>query len=147
MAKDNAIYTVTPPDLHLTENGPTVLISSTNPDFIERVKEMYADAIHDISVVFCVQSKRTNENTVGWMWYVSRTCDTMIVDIDTCGWVDIATALTKEQDHNHAVVFYSEKQKRLDAVKLINATSSYIILRSLDEIASYINLEFPPVTE
>jgi len=78
---------------------------------------------------------------------VSRAVDIMVVDLDTCAWVDICTALTKEQDDNHVVVFYSEKNKRRDAIKLINATSKYIILKSFKEISGYmeshVQLTFP----
>lgn len=38
MKLDNSSYTVTPPDLMLTEHGVTVLVSSTNDKLIEQIK-------------------------------------------------------------------------------------------------------------
>lgn len=140
MKRDNSSYTVTPPDLLLTDDGMTVLISSTNNKIINEIKTIFEKYIYS-SIIFKVQNKPTNENTLSWMWYVSRTCDIMIVDLDTCAWVDVCTALTKERDEDHIVIFYSEKHKKRDAVRLLNVTSSYLILRSLDEIDYYIKEE------
>jgi hypothetical protein len=146
MKQDNSSYTITNPDLFLTNDGISVLITSTNKEFINEVKLIVEHHI-DHSIVFNVQPSSTTETGVPWMWYVSRAVDIMFVDLDTCAWVDICTALTKEQDDNHVVVFYSEKNKKRDAIKLINATSKYIILKSLDEISGYmeshVQLTFP----
>ena len=38
MKLDNSSYTVTPPDLMLTEHGVSVLISSTNDDLISKME-------------------------------------------------------------------------------------------------------------
>ena len=40
MKIDNSSYTVTPPDLYMTEHGISILISSTNTDLINPVKEL-----------------------------------------------------------------------------------------------------------
>ena len=136
MKPDNSSYTITNPDLFLTNDGISVLITSTNKDFIDEVKLIVENHIEH-SIVFNVQPSSTTETGVPWMWYVSRAVDSMFVDLDTCAWVDICTALTKDQDDNHVVVFYSEKDKKRDAIKLINATSQYTILKSIKEISGY----------
>ena len=136
MKPDNSSYTITNPDLFLTNDGISVLITSTNKDFIDEVKLIVENHIEH-SIVFNVQPSSTTETGVPWMWYVSRAVDIMFVDLETCAWVDICTALTKDQDDNHVVVFYSEKDKKRDAIKLINATSQYTILKSIKEISGY----------
>ena len=136
MKPDNSSYTITNPDLFLTNDGISVLITSTNKDFIDEVKLIVENHIEH-SIVFNVQPSSTTETGVPWMWYVSRAVDIMFVDLDTCAWIDVCTALTKEQDDNHVVVFYSEKDKKGDAIKLINATSKYVILKSIKEISGY----------
>jgi len=136
MKPDNSSYTITNPDLFLTNDGISVLITSTNKAFIDEVKLIIENHIEH-SIVFNVQPSSTTETGVPWMWYVSRAVDIMFVDLDTCAWVDICTALTKDQDDNHVVVFYSEKDKKRDAIKLINETSQYTILKSIKEISAY----------
>ena len=51
MKLDNSSYTVTPPDLMLTEHGVSVLISSTNDKLIKSVKDVFEKYI-STSIVF-----------------------------------------------------------------------------------------------
>jgi hypothetical protein len=140
MKIDNSSYTVTPPDLYMTEHGISILISSTNTDFIVSVKELFEKFIAT-SIVFLVQNKKTNSETLPWMWNVSKTCDFMIVDVDTCAWEDIMAALMKTKTPNHTVVFYTAKGVRREAIKLINATSQYITITKLEELNKFLDID------
>ena len=97
MKIDNSSYTVTPPDLYMTEHGISIFISSTNNELITPIKELFEKFIAT-SVVFMVQNKKTNSETLPWMWNVSKTCDFMIIDVDTCAWEDIMAGLLKSKD-------------------------------------------------
>lgn len=140
MKQDNSTYTVTAPDLMLTENGMTVLISSTDEDKVKFIKSVFEKHVYT-SIIFNVQKTPTNENTVAWLWYVSQPADVMIIDLDTCAPVDVCSALLRSTDSNHLTVFLSEKHKRKDMVRLLNATASYPILNTLEELEFYIKYE------
>tara|TARA_R110000744_G_scaffold288593_3_gene399596 strand:+ start:446 stop:619 length:174 start_codon:yes stop_codon:yes gene_type:complete len=56
MKIDNDSYTVTPPDLMMTEHGIGILISSTNEELIDDVKHLFEKFIVT-SVVFMVQKQ------------------------------------------------------------------------------------------
>ncbi|MDA9302662.1 hypothetical protein N9578_00425 [bacterium] len=137
MQQDNSSYTVTSPDILLTDDGISILVTSKNPELVDDIKALYEKYI-DTSIVVNVQDKNTSENTVSWMWYVSRPCDMMIIDLDTCAWIDVCIAMTKKQDDNHSIVFINQKNKKRDAVRLLNATSEYLILKSIDEFDVYL---------
>ena len=62
MKNDNSSYTVTPPDLYMTEHGISVLISSTNEELTDKIKDLFEKHIA-ISIVFLVQNKKTNSGT------------------------------------------------------------------------------------
>lgn len=143
MKTDNSVYTVTYPDLHITEDGMTVLVSSTSRDFVEQVKGIFEKYIKT-SLVFYVQSKKTNSETLAWMWNTSNTCDLMIVDIDTCAWEDIMAALIKPSISNNGVMFYSDKYKRRETARLINATGTNLIVRQIEDIDTFIKLQINP---
>jgi hypothetical protein len=143
MKIDNSSYTVTPPDLYMTEHGISILISSTNTDFISSVKELFEKFIAT-SIVFLVQNNKTNSGTLPWMWNVSKTCDFIVIDVDTCAWEDIMAGLLKSKDEENTVLFYSDKYKRRETVKLINATGTNLVVRSLDDINNYIKLQMSP---
>lgn len=140
MDADNSSYTVTAPDLFLSDNGVNVLISSTDKMFIDDVKDMFELYVQN-SIVFNVQDRVTNKTSLPWMWHVSRTCEYMILDIDTCAWEDIMAALLKTRDENHIVIFFSAKQKRREAIRLINATSKFIIFTRLTELNTFLGLD------
>lgn len=145
MQSDNSSYTVTAPDLLLTDDGISVLITSTNEELVKSIKALYEKYI-DTSIVFNLQQTPTTENTISWIWYVSGQVDTMIVDLDSCAWVDVCAALLKQQDENHGLIFISEKNKKRDAVRLINATGNYIILKSVEEFDTYLKVQLGMAT-
>lgn len=140
MQSDNSSYTVTTPDLFLTDDGISVLITSTNEVFVDGVKKLFEKHI-DHSIVFNVQPSITSAATIPWMWYVSGRVDMMFVDLDTCAWIDVCTALLKRQDDNHSIIFYNEKNKKQEAVRLLNATGEFLILRSMEEIDAYLQMQ------
>ena len=87
-----------------------------------------------------MQQVETKPDSLPWVWHVSRTCEYMLVDLDTCAWEDIMAALMKRTDENHSVIFYSEKNVRREALKLINATSNYVTITKLEDLNKYLDI-------
>ena len=145
---DNSSYTVTAPDLFLSENGVNVLITSTNEELVNGIKLLFEKFIRT-SVIFNVQLTQSDPATMPWMWHVSRTCEYMVVDLDTCAWEDIMAALLKTKTPNHTVVFYEEKRVRREAIKLSNATSKYITITNLEELNKFLDIDtrYPGMTD
>ena len=137
MSIDNSSYTVTSPDLILSDNGATIMIVSTNSDFVDGVKLLFEKYISS-TLIFCVQDKITTEKNLAWGYYISRDCEMAIIDLDNCEWIDVCVALTKFVDDQHSVVFYTEKHKKREAELLVNTIGDYPILRNLGEIDDYI---------
>ena len=92
-------------------------------------------------IQFNVQLTQSDPATMPWMWHVSRTCEYMVVDLDTCAWEDIMAALLKTKTPNHTVLFYTAKGVRREAIKLINATSSYITITNLEELNKFLDID------
>lgn len=143
MRTDNSVYTVTYPDLLMSDDGMSVLVTSTDENFIENVKGIFEKYIYT-SIVFYVQPNKTNSETLAWMWNVSTTCDLMIIDIDTCAWEDIMAALIKPTISNDGVMFYSSKYKRRETARLINATGTNLIVRKVEDIDRFVKLQMNP---
>ena len=138
MKRDNSSYTVTSPDLMLTDNGISLMIISNDNKFIDKVKLLVEQCITS-SIIFYVQKTPTNEQSLPWLWYVSRTVDIMLVDLDTCQWTDILAATSKE---NGLVAFNSFKSKKADALRLLNVQAKYPVLHNWDEVEQIIKKEF-----
>ena len=143
MNQDNSSYTVTAPDLNMTEHGISIFISSTSDELVDSIKSTF-ETVVATSIVFLVQNKKTNAGTLPWMWNNSKTCDFMIIDVDTCAWEDIMAGLLKSKEEESTVLFYSDKYKRRETVKLINATGTNLVVRSISEINNYIKLQMSP---
>jgi hypothetical protein len=138
MAVDNSSYTVTNPDLYLSDNGITIMITSTDDILVDGIKLLFEKYIAN-SIVFCVQDKITNEKNMAWSYYISRDCEIMIVDLDNSEWIDVCLAMSKHIDEQHIVIFYTEKHKKKEAELLVNTLGDqYIIVHSLEDIDSYI---------
>jgi hypothetical protein len=138
MTVDNSSYTVTNPDLYLSDNGITIMITSTNSELVDGIKLLFEKYIAN-SIVFCVQNKITNEKNMAWSYYVSRDCEIMIVDLDNSEWIDVCLAISKYIDEQHIVIFYTEKHKKKEAELLVNTLGGqYLMVHSLEDIDSYI---------
>jgi hypothetical protein len=142
MKNDNSSYTVTPPDLFLSENGVNALIVSTDDNLIDGIKLLFEKYIMS-SIVFNVQ-KNTTSGNLAWLFHVSTSCEFMVVDLDTCKVEDITSALLKSVDESHIVIFVSLKQKKRDLIRLINAKSKYLIFSSIVQLDQYLQIETMP---
>lgn len=139
MKHDDSSYTVTSPDLMLTESGMSVLISSTDTEFVEELKLLIEQYIDAVAIVFYVQDKPTNESNLPWFYHASMSADLLIIDIDTCNWVDIlSTAL----NHKGMLIYYSPKHKKRDALKVLHASAKYPIIHSREDLKEFITAEF-----
>ncbi len=142
MKNDNGSYTVTPPDLFLSENGVNTLIVSTDDKLVDGIKLLFEKYIMS-SIVFNVQ-KNTTSGNLAWLFHVSTSCEFMVVDLDTCTTEDVASALLKTVDESHIVIFMSLKQRKRDLIRLINAKSKYLIFSDLQQLDAYLKIETMP---
>lgn len=140
MTDDNSSYTVTSPDIMLTDDSVNILICSHDQFFIDEVKDIYEKAI-ETSIVFNVQKTSTNLTNIGWLYYVSQSVDVMIIDIDTCDWVDICAAMAKDVDDSRQVMFVTQKNKKRELIRLVNAQRKYTILSSIREFETLVSIQ------
>jgi len=139
MQIDNASYTVTAPDLMLAEYGINILIISSNEKMVEDTKLLFEKYIQS-SIVFNVQQSKTNESNMAWVYYISRSTDFILIDLDTCEWLDICIALTKQLEEEKFIVFWGGQEKK-SAVKLISALGRYFIVDNVDSLDKLIRQE------
>jgi len=142
MKHDNSSYTVTHPDLFLSDNGVQVLLISENESLVADIKLLFEKYIMS-SIVFNVQSK-TTQSSIAWLHHVTNSCEFMVVDLDTCTWEDVIAATLKTVDETHVVIFMSSKQKKRDAIRLINAKSRYLIFQNILQLDAYLKIETLP---
>ena len=51
--RENPIYTVTPPDMILPDNGPIITILSSNENFIKDIESLYENIFKSVTITLC----------------------------------------------------------------------------------------------
>lgn len=137
MKKDNSSYTVTSPDLMLTHDGINVCISTTDKELSQNVRWVFEKYIQS-SIIFNIQDTITTENNLPWLFYVSAPADFLVIDLDTCAWIDICLALKKVKKDHQYIMFINQRNMKPDAVKLINALGEDYIFDSSTMLDDFI---------
>lgn len=137
MKKDNSSYTVTSPDLMLTHDGINVCISTTDKELSQNVRWVFEKYIQS-SIIFNIQDTITTENNLPWLFYVSGPADFLVIDLDTCAWIDICLALKKVKKDHQYIMFINQRNMKPDAVKLINALGEDYIFDSSTMLDDFI---------
>lgn len=140
MVYDNSSYTVTAPDLYLTDDGITILIVTQNEHFSKRAKELFERYIIS-SLVFYESKNITNENNVAWEYFVSKQADLMIVDMDTCEYVDLCVALRRPHQEGKWTMFVNQKGTKREVLRVLAAEGKYFTFKSLEDISHFIETE------
>ena len=140
MVYDNSSYTVTAPDLYLTDDGISVLICSQDELFRKKIKDLLERYIIS-SLVFFENKNVTTEQNVAWSYFVSKQADLMIVDMDTCEYVDLCVALTRPIPQGKWTLFVNRKGSKREVLRIISAEGKYYQFRTIDEIEQFIITE------
>ena len=119
MVYDNSSYTVTAPDLYLTDDGISVLICSQDELFRKKIKDLLERYIIS-SLVFFENKNVTTEQNVAWEYFVSKQADLMIVDMDTCEYVDLCVALTRPTPQGKWTLFVNRKGSKREVLRKLS---------------------------
>ena len=117
--RENPIYTVTPPDMLLPDNGPIISVLSNDKTFVADVE-------------LCHPSGDVTEKNTAWIVSMMRFSDTVYVDLDNITELGIVCVLT--QDTNN-VILISNNKKRKGMIQLLNTMPKYNIYDSVDDYA------------
>ena len=140
MVYDNSSYTVTAPDLYLTDDGISVLICSQNEEFRRQIKDLMERYIIS-SLVFFENNNITTEQNVAHSYFVSKQADLMVVDMDTCEYVDICVALRRPIPQGKWTLFVNQKGSKREVLRVISAEGKYYQFRTINEIEHFIQSE------
>ncbi len=131
--RENAIFTVTPPDLMLPESGPLITVVSTDSDFVQSIETLYENIFNTVSVVLYHPAGKITENNSAWMLGAMRLSDTVYVDVDSLTELSIALALSAESKN----VYINNKNKKQGVVKILNSTGKQIF-DSLEDYSEFV---------
>jgi hypothetical protein len=131
--RENAIFTVTPPELMLPPSGPMVTIVSSNIKFVQTIETLYDNIFNTVSVVLYYPNGKITDKNLAWMLSVMRLSDTVYVDLDDLDELGIALVLTADTKN----VYINEKNKKSGVVKILNSIGKQIF-ESVDDYSAFV---------
>jgi hypothetical protein len=131
--RENAIFTVTPPELMLPLSGPMVTIVSSNIKFVQTIETLYDNIFNTVSVVLYYPNGKITDKNLAWMLSVMRLSDTVYVDLDDLDELGIALVLTADTKN----VYINEKNKKSGVVKILNSIGKQIF-ESVDDYSAFV---------
>ena len=115
--RENSIFTITPPDMMLSVNGPSITIISENDALIKEIEDLHESMFKTVSVNIYHCNGPVNEENLAWVISVMRLSDTVFVDLDTATELGIMTSIVTDSN----AVYISKKNLKKGIVKLFNA--------------------------
>ena len=107
--RENPIYTVTPPDMLLPENGPIISVLSSQIKFVQEIELLYENLFKSVSITLCHPGGNIDETNVAWIVSMMRFSDTIYLDLDNVTELGVVCALTQKSNN---VIIISKTSKR-----------------------------------
>mgnify|MGYP001302327015 FL=1 len=128
--RENPIYTVTPPDMLLPDNGPVISVLSKELNFIHDVELLYENLFKTVPITLCHPNGQIDDKNLAWIVSMMRFSDTVYVDLDNISELGIACVLTQELDN---FVLISNTNKRKGMKQLLNTMRKFNIYESVED--------------
>ena len=130
--RENPIYTVTPPDMILPDNGPIITVLSNNEDFVQDIEHLYENLFKTVTITLCHPGGEVEDKNCAWIISMMRFSDTVYVDLNTITELGIVCVLTQSYEN---VIMISNDKKRKGMRQLFNTMREYNIYESVEDYA------------
>jgi hypothetical protein len=139
MTVKNSVFTVTPPDLRLSPNGPCIMLLGVVMADATPYTDMYEKLFPEVEVTFFVSDDGFTEDTAPWFRATSSMASNIIVNLDSATIEELFLATEAEKDPAKLVFWMSK-----DRPVIVSLLSSYHyqIFTSLEEIEQMLVAEF-----
>ena len=130
--RENPIYTVTPPDMLLPENGPIISVLSSEIKFVQEIELLYENLFKSVPITLCHPGGNIDEKNLAWIVSMMRFSDTIYLDLDNVTELGVVCALTQKTNN---VIIISKTSKRKGMQQLLNTMRKYNIYDSIQDYA------------
>lgn len=129
MLEENSIFTITPPDIALSANGPTITIISSDDKFISRINSIHEQLFKTVPVHIYHPDGKVNDGNLAWVLSVMRLSDSVFIDLDTADHISVLAGIMAERE-----LYVVCKDKNNLTAKLLNSIpGEYTVFSSIDE--------------
>ena len=139
MTAKNSIFTVTPPDLRLSPNGPSIMLLGINLDEATPYAGIYEKLFPEVEVTIFVSDNGFSEETAAWFRATSSLTSSFIVNLDNITIEEFLIATEAAHDPTKLVFWISKNNP-----PIVTMLSSYQhqIFSSVNEIEQMLMDEF-----
>jgi hypothetical protein len=130
--RENPIYTITPPDMHLPEAGPVITVLSSDKSFIKDIELLYNDFFKTVPISLYHTNGPIEDSNCAWVVSMMRFSDTIFVDLDNITELGLFCAL---QGKKKSTVYFNRKNKRKSIVKILNTDHASGVYDSVNDYA------------
>ena len=130
--RENPIYTVTPPDMLLPENGPVITILSSDKDFVSDVEYLYENIFKTVPITLYHPDGVIDDTNSAWLISMMRFSDTIYVDLDNISELGLVCAIIV---NSSGTVYVNKKNKRKSVVRLLNTNKEINVFEDIGEYA------------
>ena len=130
--RENPIYTVTPPDMLLPENGPVITILSSDKDFVSDVEYLYENIFKTVPITLYHPDGVIDDTNSAWLISMMRFSDTIYVDLDNISELGLVCAIIV---NSSGTVYVNKKNRRKSVVRLLNTNKEINVFEDIGEYA------------
>ena len=114
--RENPIYTVTPPDMILPDNGPIITVLSSDENFVHSIELLYENLFKTVTITLCHPGGKVEEKNCAWIISMIRFSDTVYVDMDDVNELSLSLVLLS----NKTTIFVNQNNKKKGLIKILN---------------------------
>lgn len=137
----DSVYTVTPPDLRVTDTGPCILMLGIPFDDSEPYVNMFDELFSSTDVTIYTSEDGLNENNLSWYRATVGMASTVIADIDNITPEELLLVMQAEASEQTLVFWISAKQKDSMLYKLLNSYQ-YSIFTGPEEVKLFFESQY-----
>ncbi len=140
MQNENSVLTITYPSLYLTGlDNISVLFLGMNEQQSEQIQEVFERSYYENELVFYVNEKPVDDETVAWVNLICPTLNFLIVNTDTINSAEAILAFAIEEYAKNPNVIYISFNGAQDAVSKLISHLGTPVLKSIDELSKVID--------
>ena len=137
----DSVYTVTPPDLRVTESGPSIMMLGVAFDAGDPYVELFDSLFPDSDVTIYTSESGIDSDNIAWYRAALSMSSTVIVDIDNATPEEVFLGLQAEIADQPLVFWVSPTHASPNLHKLLNSYQ-YSVFGGCDEIRSFLEEHF-----
>lgn len=135
--KKNTVFTITPPDIRLSTNGPSVFLIGMKLDETTPYIKVIDNFFPDVEISYYACNDAITDETLTWFRAVAGIASSIIINIDNITPAELLLGMEAE-NQAHMSVYWVTTGKNPILQKLLNSYS-YRIYSNITDFEEYIS--------